>query len=306
LNCIVDGLEGHLEKSYRMQTIYTKFNMLKAAYNYCSSMGIIEPSQNIFSAFGKDFLPHSIKRQIQNARNEEYESVKVNHDIFEEFIFDFIPRGQETIRNICALAYYTGMRLNEVCSLTWENVLADQIYIPRPKERHPRTIPLKNDALLTLQSICPTDSPFVFPNESDNAKQFISGTVTREIHRYWAKFRKINPRANFRFSFKSLRTAFVQNSQYDGHSIEGVRKAVGHRTPYITDYAYNGSLCDRAIAEFNRNPKNSIIASISAILRRDLPVDLVRAIDVNLFKEKVIRAAWESRKVIQFSQLANA
>jgi pyrrolidone-carboxylate peptidase len=75
--------------------------------------------------------------------------------------------------------------------------------------------------------------------------------------------------------------------QYTGQSREAIKKAVGHRSVYITDYSYNGSICSRAIEEFTHNPKNETIELVSSILRREVSEEEVMTLDVPLFSSRI-------------------
>jgi len=284
---IVDGLNKRLEKPYKSETLYTKYSLLRAAYMYCEQCGEITNKENPFTGH---ILPPQIKQAFKRMRKAEYLPIKIIHDVIEQFLYGFLKGRSEiiNIRQIAILAYFTGMRINEVCSLKWEQIKTNWIYLSDTKERVPRSVALEEGALSEIQSVRKQKgSPYVFPNSKNPALPVSSKVVSYVFIRHWKKFQKTCPEANFHFSFKLLRTAYIQKAQYNGHSIEGIKKQVGHRSVYITDYSYNGSACERSMDEFRSNPRNEIIEKISGILRREIDVDDVRAIDIDLFIEKV-------------------
>jgi integrase len=292
---ITDGLNGRLKTKYKAATIYTQFNLIRAAYMYCEHLGAVSTQENPFAGHP---LPPQIKMQFRRKRKSEYKPVAVEHSVFEIFIFSFLEkRSKDTdLQRICALAYYTGMRLSECCELKWTDIKTNYILLKQTKERFDKKVPLNKFALHLIQSIR-KKGKYVFCSPDDKNAHVLSVVISELTRRQWTKYQKENPAVNFAFSFKSLRTAFIQNMQFDGQSIEGIKKAVGHRSTYITDHAYNGSLCTRAIEEFLESPKNEIISKVSGILRREIDDEIVRGIDVEIFVEKVKQAVRESRKV---------
>jgi len=298
---LLDGLNHRLEKKYSADSLQTKYYLIRAAYMYCWHCGCLTEAENPFVGYS---LPPQVKKQHRQMRVDEYTAPHIDHDIFEDFLFNFLKeRGiEQNIQSMGLLAYFTGMRINECCTLKWTDVHADYIQLDKTKERHPRKVALGFYAMQVLQDIRQSASPYVFPCSADPTQPQSSKALTVNFSRHWRKYGKTNPAAKFQFSFKTLRTAFIQMAQYNGLAIEWIKKQVGHRTLYITDYSYNGSLCTRAIAEFNRNPANEMIYEISAMLRREISPDDVRAIDVQEFKRLVKEAIFQSRKIHHIDQ----
>ena len=127
--------------------------------------------------------------------------------------------------------------------------------------------------------------------------------VGKLIKKHWYKFAK-EKGEKVSFTFKSLRTAYIQSSHINGMPIEAIRKQVGHRSVRITDYSYNGSLCEKAIDEISLNPKYEVIREVSKILLNKLDENDVMRIDVDIFAEKVMQAAYASRKTINILELS--
>ena len=290
-------------KPFAAETIYTQMCLIKSAFKYCEDSGFIDKSENIFNG---EVLSPQMKNAFKKKRDKEYKPVEVKHDLFENFIFEYLPEysKESNLFEICALAYYTGMRLNEICKVEWKDVKTNFIWVKNTKERLDRKAALDKNALTLMQSINRyRNDVYVFPSYTNRDTHILSGVVGKLIKRHWAKYIR-EKGVKTPFTFKSLRTAYIQSSHINGVPIEAIRKQVGHRSIYITDYSYNGSLCERAINEISLNPKYEIIREVSKVLLNKLDENDVMRIDVDLFCEKVAQAAFESRKTIHIQELA--
>jgi len=291
-----DGVNKRLEKKYRETTLDTKYNLLKAAYSYSEQLGLLTKAENPFS---EHRLPPQIKQKKRQLKHKEHKSVRIEHDIIEDFLFKFMPGRPEAsnIHSIALLAYFTGMRIGEICALKWSDVKTDNIQLDNTKERQPRSVALDSRALAVIQSLRLRNtkkSPYLYPCPNDRKKSISSKSVIVSFIRHWKKYQKTRADANFKLSFETLREAYVQSCQYNGLPMEWIKKQIGNK--YSTESSYNDSMCARAIKEITSNPKNEIISKISELLRREIDVKDVLVIDIDLFLEKVKAAVYESRK----------
>jgi len=284
---LVDGISDRLEKKYKAETLYTKLCLIKAAYNYCEQCGEFPQEENPFFRF---VLPPQLRQALRRKRNAEYKPVEIDHDVIESFLLFYMnaTREDKYLQDIALLAYYTGMRLAEIVSLRWESVKTDWIYIKSPKERSPRRVALDESALKVLLSIPQNPkSEYVFFEPDDPSRHVSTKNTSLLIRRYWHRFKKGKSYITCDFTFKTLRAAYIQKSQTNGHSIEAIKKQVGHKSVYITDFAYNGSASTRTIEDFTQNPKNEFIARIASTLRQEISLEDLRCLDLNKFVLKV-------------------
>ncbi|MCL2845126.1 MAG: tyrosine-type recombinase/integrase [Chitinivibrionia bacterium] len=280
----MDGINNNLEKKYAAETLYTKWCLIKAAYTHSVNIGLIEEKDN---PFYKRVLPPSMKQAMKRKRIDEHKPVIANHAVIENFLVFFLKRKSEetNVRLIALLAYYTGMRVNEICTLKWTDIKTNWLHLQNTKERNPRKVSLDDNALSVIAEARNISAKYehVFPSSENPANSVSPKVIAVLIARHWRAYRKANKDADFNFSFKSLRTAYIQAAQFNGHTIEGIKKQVGHRSVYITDYSYNGSACTRSINDFSTNPKNEVIHELSKMLRTEIIQEEVIGLDLPRF-----------------------
>jgi len=290
---LYDGLNGNVKSiknpnlAYKAETMYSQYSLIHSAFMHCEHSGFIPPNENIVS--GKH-LPPQMANAFKKKRRKEYSEVVVNHDVFENFLnFYLLNRSTDTsLREIGLLAYYTGMRLSEVCNLKWSDIKTNYIFLTKTKERHNKKSPLDTNALNLLRKIKKSRfCEYVFPNLKDLEKPISSRVVSQLFYDHWKKYQELNKEANFPFSFKSFRTANIHTKQSLGLSAEDIRKSVGHKNGFITDNSYSGTLAPRAMEEFTTNPINEITREINTIIRREFCAADVMCLDMNLFREGI-------------------
>lgn len=77
------------------------------------------------------------------------------------------------LKTIIVVAVETGMRRNELASLTWEeiNLKKQRAHLPKTKTDAPRTVPLSKAAVLALKAFGPQDQGRVFSLQAESMSQ---------------------------------------------------------------------------------------------------------------------------------------
>lgn len=133
------------------------------------------------------------------------------------------------LRPIVLTAVHTGMRKEELLSLTWEQINSRErtIHLVRTKNGRARTLPITDELWKTLSALPRRlHSPFVFAREDGSryVKERIRGAFERALRR--ARIED--------FHFHDLRHTFASNLVMAGVDLLTVKELLGHRTMDMT------------------------------------------------------------------------
>jgi integrase len=169
----------------------------------------------------------SMERE-NNARDRWLESEE------EEQLLDASPHW---LQELIAFALNTGMRMEEILSLSWQQVSIQRrtATILRSKNGEKRTIPLNHAVLTLLQKkskVRYLSCSFVFP--TPRGTKYDQGNVRRAF----IATRKKAGIADLRFH--DLRHTFATRLVQKGADLYKVQKLLGHKTPIMTQrYAHH-------------------------------------------------------------------
>lgn len=135
--------------------------------------------------------------------------------------FEALPKQSVLVQNIILIAYYTGMRKNEILTLSWDDIDIDtnQIVLQahNTKANKTRYIPI-NPKIKTILTNSKNEKGLIFKNNK--------GTQVTQIEKQWRKFKKEAEIENFRFH--DLRHNFCSMLVMKGVPIYTVAQLAGH------------------------------------------------------------------------------
>lgn len=156
---------------------------------------------------------------------------------------------------VIRLTYYTGMRLREVVTLTWDkihlgNVPYIRITADNTKSKSGRNIPLGKKALGAIEGLQEVLNkkkqryPKPYENRSPAETYVIQkqrGWGQYQIRSVQDKFRKAMNQAGLpkELKFHCLRHAFATHILSKGGNLHGVSKIMGHSSPQVTSRFYD-------------------------------------------------------------------
>jgi integrase len=151
-------------------------------------------------------------------------------------------RGDDDKKSLLlfSLGFYTGFRISDILSITWEQLRTNEIAIIEKKTNKHRTVPIKSD-LRSIIDFCDTDSTnetFCFVGEKHNTgKAMTTQGANKRIKRVFDKYAIKTQNA----SSHTLRKTFAFNLYTqlgkDNHALIVVSKILNHQNTGITrDY----------------------------------------------------------------------
>jgi integrase/recombinase XerD len=166
-------------------------------------------AQNLMTRFDKRSLPEARPRTRFLSRDEYRRLLAVS--------------GPH-LRPLIEMAVETGMRLEELLSLRWEQVDLDrrEVRLVVTKSRQPRVIPLSERSVaIVVASPCIAGSPYVFTNPG-------TGKRYRNV---WRSFRRACSRAGISdFRWHDLRHTFASWHVQSGTDLYRLSRMLGHST----------------------------------------------------------------------------
>lgn len=157
----------------------------------------------------------------------------------EEDIDYIVSRAPGNFANMIRFAQQTGMRKEELASLTWRQVRGNVIDLTKTKKDNPRSIELSEEARGTLKGTEKhTSSPYVFWHGDGDRYQNVSsqfGRISRQCVRSAAK----EKRPFKRFRLHDLRHFYAVYFLRAGHSIYTLQQNLGHRSIKVTEIYLN-------------------------------------------------------------------
>jgi integrase len=221
-----------LAKRLTPGTVNTSLKILRAALNTAKKDGYID--QN--AAERVDLLS-------ANAPNRR----PFTHDELTKVL----KAADKEWRTMILVALYSGLRLGDICSLTWQNVdlLKGAIELVVGKTEKPIEIPIAKKLLPHLQNLPATDDPKqpLFPtSHADYAKNYYNGLLSKRFHAILVKAgltekrktrntgegRSVKHRTDT-LSFHCLRHNFVSALKDSGASDAIARDLAGHESPAV-------------------------------------------------------------------------
>lgn len=171
----------------------------------------------------------------------------------------------EVVKEFVIIAFYTGMRLNEIVNLTWKNIDLEKKIITvgdedfETKGKNQRYIPISDEVLNVLIRILPKP-PLVFPIGKGNKNfgyVFSKPSGEKYTGDYFSKRFKRACRAagiNKGIHFHSLRHSFASNLAQREVSLYAIKELMGHSTITTTEiYSHlNIDSLKKAISVFDK------------------------------------------------------
>jgi len=241
-------LRKNVKKGY---AVY--YRNLKAAFNKAADWNYIKENH-----FIKLKLPQ--KQKVHPAYINSEQLTMINKQIKNDIVMD-----------ITTLAFYTGMRLNEIVNLTWKNVdlnariitVGDEDF--ETKGKNQRYIPICEDALAVLIKRLPK-LPVVIPFDRKNKNTAFVFTKTngeKFTGDYFSKrFKNACNAAGMdkAIHFHSLRHSFASNLAQKGVSLYTIKELLGHSSISTTEiYSHlNMDSLKEAIGKFDRDVRPTL------------------------------------------------
>ncbi|WP_265658327.1 site-specific integrase [Francisella philomiragia] len=177
--------------------------------------------KGIFSrAVEHEFLQVNNLEKIKNTKGKRNDKVRYLSDLETQRFFKALENQTEQLKNIILVAYYTGMRKNEILSLEWEDIDIDtnQIVLKaqNTKSYNARYIPISPK----IKNI------FISKNSKGLVFQNSNGKKVPSFQYGWEKFLKEAEVENFRFH--DLRHNFCSMLVMKGVPIYTVAQLAGH------------------------------------------------------------------------------
>lgn len=220
-------LQQKVKKGY---VVY--YRNLKAAFNKALDWKYVRENY-----FAKVRLPK--RQKVHPVFITEIELKKINGYVKNDIVRDFVT-----------IAFYTGMRLNEVVNLTWKNVdlggriitVGDEDF--ETKGKNQRYIPICEEALAALTNLLPKP-PFVIPLDKSgrnctyvftktNGKKYTGDYFSR-------RFKRACKAAGMDkgIHFHTLRHSFASNLAQKSVSLYTIKELLGHSSISTTEiYAH--------------------------------------------------------------------
>ncbi|CAI2717502.1 tyrosine-type recombinase/integrase [Nitrospina watsonii] len=217
-------------------TIHHELNLLRHAFNLaCKKWDLLDKNP-----FEKVTIPPGSKKRVRYLKPEE-----------EKRLFAELDKRGDWLKSVVIIARETGLRLSNICNLTWDQVdlFKRAIEIEHTKNGNPVWIPLSDAVYQELKTL----------NKVRNLKIdrvfWIDG---RGLHRGWVglAFRRLCKRAKVEnFRFHDLRHDFCSRLVQAGQPLQVVAELAGHTNITTTQrYAHlNPEMKRKAIEALNGN-----------------------------------------------------
>jgi len=172
----------------------------------------------------------------------------------------------DVVRDFVSIAFYTGMRLNEIVNLTWKNVDLNSRIITvgdeefETKGKNQRYIPISGEVLKALSNQLP-EPPLVLPlgkGERNCGYVFTKTNGQKYTGDYFSKRFKRACRAagmDKAIHFHTLRHSFASNLAQKGVSLYTIKELLGHSSISTTEiYSHlNMDSLKEAISKFDEH-----------------------------------------------------
>ena len=202
-------------------------NALSSFMKFCKFRGLI--SHNPCLDLKLPPKKHTLPRYLTDQQIEQALAYAQEYGIYQEVL----------------TALKTGMRISEIRTMVWENILWEQnlIAVPKSKNRKPRMIPLNSTLAAELKKVKKGKGP-VFPNTQGNIgcvttwvrkikplqaampQVFTEGTSPKEVGRAWHLFRH-----TFATRLAMKGVSIYKISKYLGHSSVEITQRYAHYIP---------------------------------------------------------------------------
>jgi integrase len=153
-----------------------------------------------------------------------------NRRVSEEEITKILATTESAeLRTIIVLAVETGMRRNELASLTWEEIdLKKQTaHLPKTKTDVPRTVPLSKAAVVALKGVGPQDDGRIFSLQAESMSQaFERACAPHRANIVGVRFHDLRHEATSRLFEKGLNVMEV--AAITGHKTLDMLKRYTH------------------------------------------------------------------------------
>lgn len=148
-------------------------------------------------------------------------------------------------------AQQTGMRKEELASLTWRQVRGNVIDLTKTKKDNPRSIELSEEARGTLRGTEKhAESPYVFWH-GDGARYHNVSSQFGRVSRQCVKAAEKEDRPFRRFRLHDLRHYYAVHFLRDGNSIYTLQQNLGHRSIKVTEiYLKYLTPTEQTVAQF--------------------------------------------------------
>lgn len=210
-------LQQNVKKGY---VVY--YRNLKAAFNKAKDWGYVK--ENYFT---KIKLPKRQKTVPAFINSDQLSAISSQIENY-------------AVRDVVVLAFYTGMRLNEIVNLRWKNInlnnrvitVGDEFF--ETKGRKQRFIPICDEAIFLFQAIIeglkaiPIGNSYVFCKS--NGEKFTGDYFTKRFKRACNK-----AGIDKGIHFHSLRHSFASNLVQKGVSLYKIKELLGHSSITTTE-----------------------------------------------------------------------
>lgn len=218
----IERIKRDLLKAGRSaRTVQYTFAVIRQIYNYAKHRNIFDgesPTKQV-----KISLPDN--RRVRFLSPDEADS-----------LLDEIKKKSLTTYQISLLSLYSGMRLGEICSLTWGciDVENKQITILDPKNNRTR-VAFMADAVSNMFSemISGESNELVFPSKANNKIILISKTFNRAVETL-----KLNAGITDRrqkLVFHTLRHSCASQLAMSGADLPTIQAVLGHKSLAMTE-----------------------------------------------------------------------
>lgn len=150
------------------------------------SSSTVRRDLNVFKAFFawcveiKLWLKESPMADVKLPADSDHRERVIQPDEIESLL----PHLDEELKIIFLLALETGMRLGEICNLTWDRCRIDQsyVYLDKTKNGRPREVPLSKAAIILIESMKSKHDKNVFNYPSSRAStEFVKARLSANL-----------------------------------------------------------------------------------------------------------------------------
>ncbi|WP_150467386.1 site-specific integrase [Francisella sp. SYW-9] len=204
-----------------VNTFVTKYQKDRGCSNARINRIIVALKGAISRAVDFSYLEENTLSKLKTLRESSH-TIRYLNDKETKRFFEYLEKQPKILKDIVTVAFYTGMRRNELFSLKWKNIdcHTNQITLAAKdtKTNKGRSIPIHEEVKKIFDSISKIEE-YVFLSEK-------LGTRLTTIRSYWERFMKEAKIESFRFH--DLRHNFCSMLVMKGVPIYTVAQLAGH------------------------------------------------------------------------------
>ena len=197
---------------------------------------------------------YAIKRKLFIGENPVSETLKANEGFLKgesnirtrflsreeaQALLDEIKKVSRQTYQICCVSLYTGLRMGEIFSLTWQDIdlTNELLYVRNPKNNEARTAYLPQNLIDIFKELSGKKTGWVFPDKNGNRISQLSDTFYRAVVKLGlndADTHRLN-----RVVPHTLRHTFASWLTMNGQPLLTVKELMGHKSIEMTErYAH--------------------------------------------------------------------